>query len=98
MIAMSWPDALAVIERDVALAERVLADDLELPAIAWSPPSDLGPLPPSLAPRARELVARAERVQAAVRTRMEALERDRAELDVRRAALTAYVTADQRAS
>jgi hypothetical protein len=92
---MTWDEALTRIEQDVWLAEVFLADDVDPPTSTWSPPADLGPMPPSLAGRARDLVARAKQVKIAVQARMDALAAERAQLDVRRTAMTAYVTADQ---
>jgi hypothetical protein len=60
----AWSRALEDLELDVLVAERTLDSD-HLPSIAqvaalaaWRPPADLGPLPASLADRARALLDR----------------------------------------
>ncbi|MCG2802836.1 MAG: hypothetical protein L6311_12170 [Cellulomonas sp.] len=60
----AWATALATLELDVATAEQLLTVN-RLPSVdavaalaAWRPPADLGPLPASLADRARALLER----------------------------------------
>ncbi|MBU4337492.1 MAG: hypothetical protein KJ548_13100 [Actinobacteria bacterium] len=68
----AWTSALESLELDVAVAERVL-DNNHLPSVAevaalaaWRPPADLGPLPASLADRARALLERQLATAAAI--------------------------------
>ncbi len=55
----AWEAALAQLELDVEVAERMLAHDhVPQPADPWAPPTNLGPLPAELADRARALLGR----------------------------------------
>jgi hypothetical protein len=68
-LVVAWEAVLDRLERDVALAEKLLAhphadlEDLERSFGSWQPPELDGPLPEVLLPRAREV----ERREAAVR-------------------------------
>ena len=56
----AWESALTALELDVVVAERTLTLDhiADNPPAPWTPPVGLGPLPASLADRARALLAR----------------------------------------
>ena len=56
----AWESALTALELDVVLAERALTLDhiAENPPDLWAPPVGLGPLPATLADRARALLGR----------------------------------------
>jgi hypothetical protein len=62
----AWTDALTVLEMDVAACERLLDAvhaGANLPEAdgrlgSWLPPTDLGPLPETMAERARTVLAR----------------------------------------
>lgn len=56
----AWEQALAALELDVDVAERMLALDriAEAPPNRWAPPTGLGPLPLALADRAKALLDR----------------------------------------
>ncbi len=81
-LVQAWDQALTTLERDVVVAERMLAGPLDaVPAAAagsgWEPPVLGGPVPRGLVARARDLVRR----QSAVREGLgRALEQSRADL------------------
>ncbi len=56
----AWEQALTALELDVVVAERTLTLDhiADNPPDLWAPPVGLGPLPATLADRARALLAR----------------------------------------
>jgi hypothetical protein len=62
----AWTDALTVLEMDVAACERLLhavhagAELAEADGTlgSWEPPADIGPLPETMAERARTVLAR----------------------------------------
>jgi hypothetical protein len=62
----AWADALSALEIDVAACERLLnavhagtdLPDADGTLGAWAPPTDLGPLPETMAERARTVLAR----------------------------------------
>lgn len=62
--ASAWAAVLDELEADLASAEALLEhragepDERHSPAVAWEPPSDLGPLPAALQARARHVLAR----------------------------------------
>ncbi|MFC4062439.1 hypothetical protein ACFOWE_29415 [Planomonospora corallina] len=63
----AWSAALDALEMDVAAVEEMLSGDhrtQEVPAVtgAWTPPTDLGPLPLDLRPRADAILSRQLRV------------------------------------
>lgn len=94
MTETTWDAALTRVERQLQATEAALAADEEVPHVDWSAPLDLGPMPPSVAPRARALLERTEEVRAVVSQRMTRLSSELGALQHRRGALTAYVTAD----
>ena len=66
----AWHTALDAMELDVAETEAVLArlhaeaDHVPSPLAPWQPPAGLGPLPSTLADRARALLERQQRAAA----------------------------------
>lgn len=58
----AWVTALDALEADVEVVEKMIEHEHRsqtLPAAAgWTPPADLGPLPPELRPRADDILAR----------------------------------------
>ena len=63
----SWTEALDRLEAHADRAEQMLRGVSAAPAPPpWQPPADLGPLPNELVPRARMLLARQQRLMAAI--------------------------------
>ncbi|GAA3660643.1 hypothetical protein GCM10022237_20610 [Nocardioides ginsengisoli] len=63
----SWTEALDRLEAHADRAEQMLRGASAAPAPPpWQPPADLGPLPNELVPRARMLLARQQRLMAAI--------------------------------
>ncbi|KAB2807255.1 hypothetical protein ACIRN4_12955 [Pimelobacter simplex] len=63
----SWTEALDRLEAHADRAEHLLRGESAEPAPApWQPPAELGPLPNELVPRARQLLARQQRLMAAI--------------------------------
>jgi hypothetical protein len=68
-LVVAWQAALDRLERDVSLAEKLLAhphadlDDLEVGLDTWQPPLIDGPLPDVLLGRARDLGRRQDAVR-----------------------------------
>lgn len=56
----AWDAALARLENELALLAAALDAGGQPPTTAWTPPSELGPLPSSLRDRATELLAHLE--------------------------------------
>jgi hypothetical protein len=88
----AWAGALATLELDVEVAERILAGD-HLPTVeeiarlaAWRVPTDVGPLPASLSDRARALLDRQLAAAAAVGRAMTMNRRHLAAVDALHAA------------
>lgn len=87
-LVRAWEDALASLEHDVQVAERMLTGPYDVVPTAaaadtgWQPPHLAGPVPSGLLVRARDLVRR----QAAVRSGLaRALAQTRSELGQLRA-------------
>ncbi|WP_436698132.1 hypothetical protein [Nocardioides sp. BYT-33-1] len=67
----SWVEALDRLEAHADHAERMLQGSTAATGGApapWLPPAELGPLPNDLVPRARQLLARQQRLMAAIPT------------------------------
>lgn len=64
----SWTEALDRLEAHADRAEQALAGEPDAGSTAepWLPPTDLGPMPSDLVPRARMLLARQQRLMAAI--------------------------------
>ncbi|MDH5290460.1 MAG: hypothetical protein OEY41_10730 [Acidimicrobiia bacterium] len=69
-----WVEALDDFERRLEVFHQVLEHDAEPIGSPWPPPEVTGlPLPPELAPRARDLLGRAAGLEEAMRLRREDL-------------------------
>ena len=90
----SWDGALDAMEQQLAATEGALLEGDEVPDVEWHLPDDLGLMPPSVAPRARDLLERTEQAQTEIDQRMARLKSELGALKHRRGALTAYVSAD----
>ncbi|MCR1786381.1 hypothetical protein KVF89_27860 [Nocardioides carbamazepini] len=66
----SWVEALDRLAAHADQAERMLqgAPAGRAAVAPWLPPTELGPLPSDLVPRARQLLARQQRLMAAIPT------------------------------
>jgi hypothetical protein len=62
----SWTEALDRLEAHADRAEQMLRGAASPAPPPWQPPADLGPLPNELVPRARTLLARQQRLMAAI--------------------------------
>lgn len=63
----SWAEALDRLEAHADRAERLLhGENAEPTPTPWQPSAELGPLPSELVPRARQLLARQQRLMAAI--------------------------------
>ena len=90
----TWDEALEAIEQQLAATEAALLAGDDVPDVEWNLPDDLGTMPPSAAPWARDLLERTEQVQTEIDQRMTRLKSELGALKHRRGALTAYVSAD----
>jgi hypothetical protein len=88
--AASWSAALEAIETDVEELDRALSSGATVVLSSWQPPSDLGPVPPTLVPRARRLVERIAELRSRGQDRLAALRGELEQLDRRRDAGVAY--------
>jgi len=89
-----WPEALDALDRHLEEQAGLVADGRYAEVAAFAPPPDLPVLPEALAPRAAELLARAqELVEEGVRLREETARRvsSRRRLAFFRAPTAAYV-------
>jgi hypothetical protein len=91
----AWARILEDIDRDLRQAELAIREGLEVPTLNWSPPDKVGPMPGELHERARQLLARHERLQEAGRTRLGGFTQDLSGLKLRHEAASAYAVADQ---
>jgi hypothetical protein len=65
----TWEDVLELLEADMTIAERLLAEPTEVAELSlasWEPPELDEPLPAELVERALELRARQQRTEAAL--------------------------------
>lgn len=60
-LTLAWTIELDRLELDVIRAERGVREDRPLRTDDWRPPSSIGPIPPGLVARARDLRERQER-------------------------------------
>lgn len=75
----AWEAILRRLELDLRRSESVIGTTPQVEAEPWAPPASAPPLPPELLGRARELLARQERLKATLSGALhETLERRRA--------------------
>jgi hypothetical protein len=78
----AWVEALDALEADVETVESMIQEDHRHrdlpPAIAWAPPTGLGPIPAELRPRADDILARQIAAALAASTAMTANRRQNA--------------------
>jgi hypothetical protein len=92
-IALTWSVALEALEADVEALDRALRDGSNVAVSSWQPPTDLGPVPEDLAPRAERLLRRISEVRGRGTERLGELQGELHELDRRRDASVAYAAA-----
>ena len=92
-IALTWSSALEALEADVDALDQALRDGSNVAVSSWQPPTDLGPVPADLAPRAERLLRRISEVRGRGAQRLDELQGELQQLDRRRDAGVAYSAA-----
>lgn len=63
---VTWREALDRLEAHADRAEQMIRGHAAPDEPPWAPPTDLGPIPDEFVPRARQLLARQQRLMAAI--------------------------------